>query len=488
MLQPLVSDELLDGIDIPVGVRARNWRLEHEVHGSSVLSDRVGSTRNFLSTQVNLVRDEVRDTTWCSIIEGGSLVLVRIDEKGESRRTIAENDVWRSHLVLDKFTGEPILCWITANPDGRALWFQGELVPTATHHPDFPFVALNQVPIGHVQSSPPSFGILTYKCRDSGRLHYRMFEGRDLGPEVEVGVQATVGGLSCAMSEAAVIGRIDAVDGDRVVPMISLATDRQGVFEDFEAVELPYTEPFRTMPASGPPTTDFRGHFHVPIAVADENEAIALDLVLDEALVEAVTVPTNSPQSSRAVTQAFPKKDGLGRFGDGVSDGLGIIMVALADSLLYTSNSQAGGIHFPEKAHLNHEMPKVAAFSSTECYTGGRQPNVVSMDYVYLEADEEGLPLSRELHFETWDMPLPVPQVTAIAEGSDITVTIEKDANFEAGRTTFELDPAVQVRGVEVVDDRHARVRTVGDVRPGQRIGFEVRSRFYHHHGDAVIT
>lgn len=491
---PMTLDEFLDGIEIPSGVRAQNWSLEHEVHGSALLSKAVESTRNLLSTQVNLVRDDVRDKTWCSIIEGGKLTLVEIGNEGSHRCVLTEANVWRSHMVLDKFAGEPIVCWITATSESHTLWFQNEAVPTAARRPDFPFTALSQAPIGHAQSDPPAFGVLAYKCRDTGQLFCRRFEGARLGPEIEVDTPAIVGGLSFAISGEEIIGRIDAIKDDRVVPMISFATDAGAVFGDFEAVELPYGASFHALPASAPPATDFLGFFHVPIAVANGEESIALDLVVNEALVEAVRMPTSASGTPEAGTQAFPKKtattesDAPQRFGDGVTDGLGIIMVALSEGRLFTSNSQAGGIHFPERVHLNHEMPKVAAFNATECYTGGKQPNVVSMDYVYLEADAEGFPLSGELHFETWHMPLPEPQARARADGSDVIVTIDKDANFIPGETIFELDPSITVRSVEVIDDRNARVVTDAGALTGRRIGFEVRSRFYHHRGSAVIT
>ena len=79
---------------------------------------------------------------------------------------------------------------------------------------------------------------------------------------------------------------------------------------------------------------------------------------------------------------------------------------------------------YPEHSLLNHDMPKIFAFSTTQCYTRGVTPDTVSMDYVFVEADDNGDALDSIIWLETWDMPLPQPQVIARALGTSIDVEI----------------------------------------------------------------
>ena len=145
----------------------------------------------------------------------------------------------------------------------------------------------------------------------------------------------------------------------------------------------------------------------------------------------------------------FPKKDDPlparstpSRFGDGRTDGLGLIMVLMADGRLYASNSQAGGRHFPAPARLNHELPNVAAFAATDCYTPGDRPNTVSMDYLWMEGDERGAPMGPTLHAETWDMPLPEPVVEVSRDGDRVRLRVVQDGFFYEGGTTVALAAA----------------------------------------------
>lgn len=494
-----MGDHVLDGVDVPLGVKARNWLLEYEVHQTVMLSTGVDSTRNLLSPQVNILRDEVRDKTWCAVLEGGRLSLVEITPGARKSRVLAKDAAWRSHIALNKYTGEVLPAWITPASDDSALWLAGQQVETETTRPDFPFVALSQVPIGHVQAEPPPFGLMTYKCRESGRLFARRLSEGRLEEERVIDAPEAVGGLSFAISNEKVLGVIDAVTDGGVTPMACLSTDGGLTFSGFEPIELSFEESFQVRPGSGPPVADHGGFFHVPLALTDGRQSVAVNVVVEEALVEAIRVPTSENDDAKVEIQAFPKKEAKSipgpeaRFGNGVTDGFGLIMVMLSNGRLFTSNSQAGGLHFPEVAHLNHEMPTVAAFASTECYTSGRQPNTVSMDYIYLESDvalgSPQQPLSRELHFETWDMPLPVPRVTATAKGSDVTVRIEADANFISEATSFEIDdPTVAITSVELRGERDALVSTTAEDLAGKVITFEVRSRFYHHLGTATIV
>jgi hypothetical protein len=284
------------------------------------------------------------------------------------------------------------------------------------------------------------------------------------------------------------------LEGERINPMIAYSSDAGATFGAFESISTPLDDSFMSTP-SGRPTVDHLGFFHVPLSFTDGNEAVAFDAVLGRALVEAIRVPGSLSYGSPVEAEAFPKKPGaIGggadiRFGNGVTDGLGIIMVLESGGRLFTSNSQAGGLHYPPTEHLNHEMPKIAAFCSTECYTSGLRPNVVSMDYAYVEqSPDTNLPYSGELHYETWDMPLPEPSVIAQANSQNVQVTIESDANFYAGQTTFDFDdPAINIIKMDITDARHAIIQTDSDSLVGKRLCFDVKTLFYHHSGMAVV-
>jgi hypothetical protein len=56
-------------------------------------------------------------------------------------------------------------------------------------------------------------------------------------------------------------------------------------------------------------------------------------------------------------------------------------------------------------------------------------------------------------------MPLPIPQVRARAHGNIVHVTIEKDAWFEMGKTTFSFDdPTIAISGVIIPSGRTAEL------------------------------
>lgn len=285
-----------------------------------------------------------------------------------------------------------------------------------------------------------------------------------------------------------VVLRVDALDGERIVPMLARSSDSGASFGAFEPIELPFDDSFRVIP-SGSPVVDHRGFFHVPLAVTDGKESVLLNAVLDEALVEAIRLHGKLDDYSKIASERFPSKGGATRFGNGVTDGLGLIAVMESEGRLFTSNSQASGIHFPHAKHLNHEMPKITAYDSSECYTSGLRANIVSMDYLYLEADPDTkLPYSGELHFETWEMPLPEPILTAKANETDVSVKIESDAHFYSGQTVFDFDdPAINITKVDFVDNRTVTISTDSALLVGKRLSFEARTLFYHHAGSVVV-
>jgi hypothetical protein len=133
-------------------------------------------------------------------------------------------------------------------------------------------------------------------------------------------------------------------------------------------------------------------------------------------------------------------------------------------------------------------MPLVAAFDSSECYSSGLRANYVSMDYLYVEADTEGRPVSPTLHVETWDMPLPLPKAAAYSKGSKVQVWILKDADLEPGKVVFGFDdPSINITDVKVTGLREAVVTTDAKDLVGRRLSFDVQTLFHRHYGEIVV-
>ena len=231
----------------------------------------------------------------------------------------------------------------------------------------------------------------------------------------------------------------------------------------------------------------WRYGIHVPVFATNGQQSVALNYVLEkDVLVEAIRVQGLRPSGGLEV---FPSTVGSREpYGNGVTDGHGLIMVLGTEGRLYSSNSSAGGIHFPESALLNHEMPKVAAFDASECYSSGLLANYVSMDYLYVEGDSRAKPISPLLHIETWDMPLPIPEATARSSGSEVVVEVLKDADLESGKVVFGFDdPSVNITEVDILDFRKAIVKTDHHGLAGKRISFDVQTLFHRHYGEALI-
>jgi len=93
------------------------------------------------------------------------------------------------------------------------------------------------------------------------------------------------------------------------------------------------------------------------------------------------------------------------------------------------------------------------------------------------------------LHLETWDMPLPVPAITAVAKGSEILVTAVADTDLEPGHVTFSFDdPAITVTDVRVTGLRTATVKADTDQLHGKKLQVDVDALFHRHYGEAIIT
>lgn len=509
-----LDDNYFDGVPLPRTIRPRAWLPEGSVHRERVLSTQIDSTRYFVGPQNCAVRDDNRRVTWVAFVETptgkvgrprlmlhkfpGSWPSSTLAPASESR-LLAEGPVWRYHIALNKYTGDITATWITRDGSRNQIWLDGKPVDTKAVDPDFPFFAYSQPPIGHVATEPPPFAIFTYKCRKSGQLFVRRVEDGKLGPENGVDVGAILGGMTVGISGNQVVGRVDLLGS--VIPTLTQSSDAGKTFSKPQKVDLAKLEKgFQAVPGFHEPIVDVGGNFHAPIHVSNGNESAALNHVVREnATTEAIRVDgtsriSNSRLVNQAISQAslevFPATLGNpNAYGNGMTDGHGLIMVLSAEGRLFSSNSSAGGLYFPEPALLNYEMPLVGAFSSTECYTSGHKPNFVSMDYLYIEADAVGRPVSSDLHFETWDMPLPVPVVSARASGGRVEITAESDMDLEPGQVSFSFsDPATRITDVKVTGLRTATVETDAKSLHGQTVRVDVDALFHRHYAEAVIS
>lgn len=487
------DDTLFEGEPIPGAVTPRLWRAESAVHGSHTLSQRQLSTRPFLGGQVQIVRDDLRGRTWAGFAEGGFGRLVCLNDPGALGARFGSGGVDRLHLALDKHTGRVHLIWTEAR-DGRSLWLDGDRVDVGDDEPDFPTFAWAQAPIGHRAPHSPHFGLLGWLDRVSGAARVRRYvRGKSNGAVQTVGHGPFIGGPRLAIRKDEVLLALS-TGGRRGCGLALFRSSSAGEDFSLSADELDarvWGEDAALVPSLAPPVVDHLGFFHVPFLVRRGGELLAINYMPGEAMVEAIQ--TEARHRAAVSLEAFPKKPPtatpeVARFGDGTTDGLGLIMVVQADGRLLTSNSQSGGRHFPAAAVLNHEMPDIAAFAATECYSSGRAGNTVSMDYLWLEGDANGAPISPVLHAETWDMPLPEPVVTASWNDRHVHLSILKDATFIEGCTTFSVDdPHIEIHTARLDGNRRAVLTfTTADLR-GRRVSFEVRSPFYHHRGEVVI-
>jgi hypothetical protein len=460
------------------------------------LTRQLETTRHLRGPQVQITRDDARRTTWAGVVEEGRLLLCEVSGPRPhqfpsprfERRVVTEGDIWRYHLALDKFTGNVSIAWIVRTGRTRRLFLDGVVVETASKNVDFPFFEYGQVPVGRLQTSASSFGILAYKCLDSGQLYVRRIHESEVGAEMALDVGPTVGGASLAISGTRVLVRADKLQDGKIVPVVIESRDSGMTFKKFSAVDLSdYGRGFVVTPGATAPIVDKGYGLHVPIFGTTGKDAVALNYVLAKnTLVEAIRVPGTRP---RGGLEVFPSTLGSqDPYGNGISDGHGLIMVLETEGRLYSSNSSAGGIHFPKAALLNHEMPLIAAFDSSECYSSGLDPNYVSMDYLYVEADTEGNPISPMLHIETWDMPLPLPKAKAVSRGSTVTLTVLSDADLEAGKVVFDFDdPTINILEVEIKDMRHAVIKTDVNHLTGHSLSYDVQTRFHRHYGEAIV-
>ncbi len=511
-----LTDSYFDGVPLPRTIRPRTWIPEGSVHRERLLSTQIDSTRYFEGPQNCAVRDDNRRTTWVAFVEtpaGKSdrprLMLHKFPGSWPSSMQapppectcLAEDNVWRFHIALNKHTGKITATWITRSGGQHKLWLDGAIVETRAQEPDFPFFAFSQPPIGHVANTPPPFSIFGYKCRKTGRLFLRRVESGKLTPEVDLKLGEVLGGITFGISGEKVLVRVDLLKNGKIVPALLKSLDSGNTFTQAEPIDLShYGTDFEVVPGYTEPVVDVGGHFHAPIHVSNGKESVALNYVVrEDAAAEAIRVDGSSRISnsrlenvalSQVTEEVFPATLGNPEaFGNGTTDGHGLIMVLSTEGRLFSSNSSAGGVYYPEAALLNYEMPLIAAFASTECYTSGLKPNFVSMDYVYIEADSVGRPISSDLHMETWDMPLPVPQVAATSKGSRVEIKALTDMDLEPGQVSFSFgDPSIRITDAKVTSLRTAVVETDAKDLKGQTVRLDVDSLFHRHYAEAVIV
>lgn len=488
------TDAFFDGQPLSPEVLARYWTLEGDVHEARRLG-RTDNTRYFIGPQVLILRDDMRRLTWAATLEDGRLRLAEYEpyaQPGESpdppRELVQDKRICRYHIALNKYTGEVSATWIAHNAEDSELWHDGERIETAARKVDFPFFKFSQVPVGLVQDEQPPYGLLGYKSRASGEIFLRRLDGGVWEAEQVVVKQPTVGGISFGVIGDEVLARVDLLDGEQLRPALLKSADGGRSFGEPEPIDLSDVDAsFRVRPGYQEPIVDKGGALHVPIGMASETESLVLNhVVASDLLVEAIRVPGLPRKSELWV---FPSTLGSGNtFGNGVSDGHGLIMgLATEEGYLYTSNSSAGGSHFPEPQLLNHEMPLIAEFTASECYSSGVKPNFVSMDYLYIEGNAAGKPVSSDIYIETWDMPLPVPEARAIVEGNKVRLEILNDADLEPGKVTVDFDdPEIAITGLEIHDLRSATIMTNSENLAGKGLSVDVLTLFHRHYVAAV--
>ncbi|MFA0181105.1 hypothetical protein AB4463_11890 [Vibrio cyclitrophicus] len=500
-------DSLLDGVEVPRPMYAENWTLESKVHQSVKLTDDVRSTRNFVGPQTNIVRDDLRRKSFSIHIEGdkNTLILSEINNSKITNQSVIDEDVWRADLALDKYSGKVSTLYIKEVNGIGVLFFNGVVVPTLDTDIDFPFISISQVPIGHVPEAPSPFSIISYKSRKSRKVYYRTFSDAGFGEEQILITDDLIGGAPLAAVGNKVVFYVNKFNDGIYQPCIVISNDGGATLSIPDEIDIKSVSDvaIQYQPLLSAPIIDYSGMVHIPISVGFKDGSRLLDILVEDATATvAIESLVTDDQASIVGAAAFPKtvcksvimfndeniplKQDF-RFGDGTTDGVGVITTLLHSGQLYTSNSQSGGASYPEKVHLNHEMLDIACFSATECFTTGIKPNMVSMDYIFLEAIEKNRPISGELHLETWDMPLPIPQGSAsLMDDNTIELTIHNNGNFLPGGTDIKIDPSlVKVTEVILEDHRRAFVKfeTIGSEKSikGLSLNVESRNNFYFH-------
>ncbi|MCK6525078.1 hypothetical protein L6R49_27045 [Myxococcota bacterium] len=489
-LGPDEADLAMAGEPVSTTTNTRVWKAEAEVHHARPISSRQRSTRPFVGGLAQTVRDEVRRRTWALVVEDGALSLLELGGLAP-RRLLASEGVLTAQLALNKHSGAPSVVWVTST----GLLLDGHRLDTGDDAPELPSLSFSQAPIGHVVDRPPAFVVVGWRDARTGDCVLSRLEA-DEGPSgwrqtttTRLPAPRGLGGPRLAISGDEVLVAVASWGRDGVQQALYRSTDAAGAFcEVPERLDAgTWGDGWQGAPALAAPVVDHRGNFHLPVLLRRGREIMTVNVLPGDAVVEAIEAEAG--HRAALSLAPFPKRDDPlparatpSRFGDGRTDGLGLIMVLMADGRLYASNSQAGGRHFSAPARLNHELPHVAAFAATDCYTSGDRPHTVSMDYLWMEGDERGAPMGPTLHAETWGMPLPEPVVEVSRDGDRVRLRVVQDGFFYEGGTTVAADrPEVGVEALTLHGPREARLRLAGAGDGPVSLTVEAQARLYHH-------
>ena len=485
----LLSDSFFDGQLIGNKAVAKYWIEENDVHRAPVLGSNISTSRSFLGPQNLLVRDETRQLTHVIVPEENRLSISTLRENQTfEKRELFIGFTQRSHISLRKFDGKPFVLHISEINGKLSIFLNNTLIESKTKNPDFPFMDFSQEPIGHVSTDLPPFGIISYKCRESGKLYIRKInKDGEIEPEKEINSPECVGGIDFGISKNKIVFRINAIQNNKILPMNAFSEDSGDTISEFFPLDLEELQLQEYIPASSSVFVDFSNNIHIPVYAVDERDFHLVDYVHDQFATIALVAPKNEYNYGTLV--AFPKNPSIAsNFGNGLTDGVGIIATVVSNGKILSANSQAGGINYPEPAFLNYDMPKLFTLKNTQCYTRGVVANNVSMDYLFIEADGLGTAISQNLFIETWDMPLPRPLIEARATNNQIHIQILKDAYFIAGKTTFDIsNPAIEINDVSYVNERYAILECNSSQISGVIVSFRSKNLFYDHEGSTVV-
>lgn len=482
-----ITDALLDTQPLPRPVKALRWRSEADVHSGLKITDKLRNTNQFFSSQAILVRDEVRQITWVTTIETDGIYLSRVEGTAlTSRVLLALGTVERATLALVKYSGLPVVAYVLNDAGQKRLFVNDREIQTGAGSPDFPSLAIEQPPIGFAGLNPPKRALLAYKSSTTGHVFSREFDPVSLkfGAEVDLQLPLIFGGISLAVSDGKTVAQAEAIAGDTVVPIIIRSADFLATPTPPTPVDLTTVPHSAVVPGRARLFIDTTGAVHSSLLVQNGSDFTALDVHLDD---DRIVAAVSGQNAAHSVIEAFPKMPSLYDtlrfgYGDGETDGAGVIATLLSTGRLLAANSQSGGYVYPSPTLLNDDMQKMYLHAQTECYTRGR-PNYVSMDYAFVEADEAGEPVSSELWLETWDMPLPVPQIETTWNGDTLQIRILKDGWFFPGQTAFTIEPTIaEITKAEFVDYREMKLEFNDPARVrGTTLTFETKNVFFYY-------
>lgn len=486
----MFSDSLLDGEEIKNKPTVQSWIDENKVHQAIFLSHDINSTRMFLGKQIISVRDEKRRLTHICFIESKSLILCTIKD-GEIifKETIYNGFTQRACLAFDKFSGKTYVLHSSSKDGENKIFLNGkELISKATNV-DFPFIQLEQVPIGHFGSAEYSYGLISYKDRNTGKVYVREIVADEVKEERVLELPKILGGLDFAIYKDKVMFRVEAITENGLVHQTSISENQGKDISTFKEIDFTSLSPDSFIPTNAPIFSDYLGNFQIPVTVFKDGYTSLLNVTPTEQIVEAIRVQGHSKYGSveKFPTKPKPGVDAFG-IGNGKTDGLGVIATIQSNGMLFSSNSQSGGHQFPKETMLNFEMPKTFCFKVTNCYTKGEKPNTVSMDYLFIEADEIGDAITKRLMIETWHMPLPTPVLKAKKNEKGFHLEIIENGWFEIGKTTIWINnPTINIIDIKQIDERNLEILTDDANLENVKVSFEMKSLLYYHSGSAII-